>query len=193
MQSMWCCDFFFSFFMKWCLSYFPLVFFICCLKRKVKFLHFLESQINIRTKHTVHFAMCEINSHRASSWSTEDDLGNPFHKIRDKRLWRTEADSQSPFLFWSNLKWGAASFPPLKSRRASQVFTKSGATRNIFINTIPAHLWPGIRRLLSRWLKANYNWSTLTERIIDCEYADECAQTPPQNPGTPQHTIHTLI
>lgn len=110
MQSLWCCDFFFLFHQV-LFVLFSSVFFICCLKRKVKFLHFPESQINIWTKHTVHFAMCEIKSHRASSWSAEDDLENPFHKIRDKHLGRKEADSQSPFPFWSNLKWGAASFP----------------------------------------------------------------------------------
>lgn len=85
--------FFFFLFHQMVFVLFSSVFFICCLKRKVKFLHFLESQINIWTKHTVHFAMCEIKSHRASSWSAEDDLGNPFHKIRDKHLWGTEADS----------------------------------------------------------------------------------------------------
>lgn len=97
---------------------FSSVFFICCWERKVKFLHFLESQINMWTKQTGHFAMCEIKSHRASSWSAEDELGNPFHKIRDKHLWRTEADSQSPFPSWSNLKWGAAS---LLLRRAEEL------------------------------------------------------------------------
>lgn len=90
---------------------FSSLFFIRCLKRKVNFLHFLESQINVWTEHTVHFAMCEIKSHTAPSSSAEDDLGNPFHKIRDKHFGRKAADSQPPFPFWSNLKWRAASFP----------------------------------------------------------------------------------
>lgn len=80
----------------------------------------------------------------------------------------------------------------LEEQKSLPSFPKSGTTRNVFINTIAAHLGPGIRSILSRWLKANYNWSTVTERIIDCECADERAQTPTQSPGTPQHTIQTL-
>lgn len=79
--------FFFFFIIKSCLPYFPQCSFHLLWGgggEKWHFLQFWEGQIIIRAKQTVHFALCEIIASRAASQSARDDLGNRFHKIRDK-------------------------------------------------------------------------------------------------------------
>lgn len=81
--------FLFFFIIKSCLPYFPQCSFHLLWGEKREnrhFLQFWEGQITIRAKQTVHFALCEIIAPRAASPSAQDDLGNRFHKIKDKHL-----------------------------------------------------------------------------------------------------------
>lgn len=167
MQSLWCCEFFL--FHQAVFVLFSSVFLICCWRRKLKFLHFLESQTNIWTKHKVHFAMCVIKRRRASSWSA--DLGNPFHKIRDKHWWRTGADSGSPLPFWSNLKRRAASF---LLWRASQVCT---SLKNAFIISFAAANHEALKQMVESKLSlvnSDFNY----RRLWVCWWA--CTDTTPK-------------
>lgn len=87
-------------------------------REKWHFLQFWEGQITIRAKQTVHFALCEIIAPRAASQRAQDDLGNRFHKIKDKHLSK-KIEAWSLNLMWELL------LSAFEEQRSVPIFGKS--------------------------------------------------------------------